>query len=857
MLAEGLLDSGVDYVADLSDADEELGDRALKLLVAWLSGDQLTGRADEAERRWYVAQQWRAQSGERLAVLNRFAALANLALPPDHDQRDVGFASGLLDEHLEWSRETGEADEAIRTIADLLTSDLVSGTRGEELLAEGEPLIEDADEEGGLQFMLAAEHFCRGQFIEARDAGHPEEAEAWALRAQEYSGASEDDSASDLSELASLASQYHMAEDYPRAADCYRQIVDQAGLDDGAEVQYFALIEGSLRLRLGEYPRAREVLTELLPYVEARYLTAVLDHEIADAEHDLIETVESLAVAEAAEDAWDEVLRTLDRSSGLRLRYRSALRDQADGQRVLKLERELDAATRGAVAAEDAGVSIRARLLEEYRRVRAQLPAGQMDSPALADVAAVLAADEALAVVTAAASSTLVVVVSRQDGDWSATGVAAPEWDWDQWMLLLAGQDQGGWLEALMDPHFSEPAGALAWTLEQVESGPVSWLRELLPPGTTRLTLVPHGVLNLIPWWAAPGLQDLDVVVGPSTSEVVRARRRQERGERRALMVGNPTLDLPTSGVACSSVAKRLADAGFEVAELAADEATEPGFLGALQGQTLLHFAGHGRVERRRTALELHPGAGWDGDPFAAWADSVTEWRATYVEDEDDDEEAGDDDSAAPTERWADVDRVGRLYERHGADGSLARFLEHPSGTLAATYAGDRLVRVSELWSASDILIGDEISSCRLAVLCACQSGAGAGRGDETPSLAAAFAIAGVDTVVGSLWQVEEPLAAIWVALLYEQLADAVARDATVDISRLVRDASARLRALDRGEAERRLFDLADETENPLVRLELEAYADGLEDPPFADAWRWAAFYAAGRPTVVFAGGDE
>jgi hypothetical protein len=848
-----VLDSGIKYVAELSDADEELGDRALQLLVAWLSGDQLTGRADEAERRWYVAQQWRAESGETLAVLNRFAALANLALPPDHDQRDVGFASELLNEHLEWSRKTGEADEAIRTIANLFTSDLVSGTRGEELLAEGEQLIGRADDQGRLQFMLAAEHFCRGQFIQARDADHAEEAEAWAVRVQGYSTASEDHSAADLSELASLASQYHMAEDYPRAADCYRRIIDQAGLDDGAEVQYFALIEGALRLRLGDYPRAREALTELLPYIEARYLTAVLDHEIADAEHDLVETVESLAVAQAAENDWDEVLRTLDRSSGLRLRYRSALRDQADGRRVLELERELDAATRGAVAATEAGVSIRARLLEEYRRVRAQLPAGRMESPALADVAGVLAADEALAVLTAAASRTLVVVFARENGDWSASGVAAPEWDWDQWMLLLAGGDQGGWLEALIDPHFSKPAGALAWTLEQVESGPVSWLRELLPPGITRLTLVPHGVLNLIPWWAAPGIQDLDVVVGPSTSEVVRARRREERGERRALMVGNPTLDLPTSGVACSSVARRLADAGFEVAELAADEATEPSFLGALQGQTLLHFAGHGRVERHRTALELHPGTDWDGDPFAAWGGSVTEWRTTHDADEDED----DDEGVAPSERWADIEDVGRLYERYGADGSLARFLEHRSGTLAATYAGDRLVRLSELWSASDILIGDEMRSCRLAVLCACQSGAGAGRGDETPSLAAAFAIAGVDTVVGSLWQVEEPLAAIWVTLLYEQLADAVARDATVDISRLIRDASARLRALDRDEAERRLFELSDETENPLVRLELEAYADGLDDPPFADAWRWAAFYAAGRPTVVFAGGDE
>jgi CHAT domain-containing protein len=164
-------------------------------------------------------------------------------------------------------------------------------------------------------------------------------------------------------------------------------------------------------------------------------------------------------------------------------------------------------------------------------------------------------------------------------------------------------------------------------------------------------------------------------------------------------------------------------------------------------------------------------------------------------------------------------------------------------------------VRTSELWSASDILVGDALRSCRLAVLCACESGAGAGRGDETPGLAAALSLAGVDTVVGSLWRVEEPLAALWVDLFYEHLTEEVrAGRRALRIPQLVGAVAERLRGMARHEAQARLFALADSTDDPFVRLGLEAYAERLGDPPFADAWRWAAFYAAGGPTVELAG---
>ena len=842
-----MLEGGIEFVSELGGADEDLADEALQLLVAWLTGDRLTDRADEAERRWLAARTWRARQGGDLPVLDRFAAMANLALPPGHDERDRGFAARLLEEHLAARLGEGDLEEAIRTLATLLDDDVVPPERGDVLLEEGEALVEQADEPGREIFRLAAENYCRARFLDARDAGRDQEAERWMARAGEYAGLSdEEESPPDLSQLASLAAQLHMAGDEEGAADSYRQIVDAVGLEDDPAVQHFALKEGELRVSLGEYPRAVEALSALLPHAEARYLTTVLEDEIADAEQRLVATVDSLAVAQAALGRWGDAIRTLDRVSGLRLRYRAGLREHGEAETIVALERELDAATRGGVAEEGAEIPLRARLLEEYRRLRSAFPAALLESPTVADVARVLEPDEAVLILEPTGSCTLVAVVGPGDTAEPTAGFAADEWTWDDWMLAFAGEQGGGWVAALLDRDSeADPVTALAEMLASIDTGLAQEIREELPGGVRRLTVIPHGVLNIVPWWAVASFADLEVVVGASLSEVVRARAsRPAPAPPSALVVSNPTLDLPASGVASGVVARRLADSGLEVTVLPGAEAGESAFLERLADSGVLHFAGHGRVERRRSALELHPGEHAGEDPFPAWVAAVAEWRRPE----------GDDETIV-AERLADVEGLGRLYERETPGGLLERFLEHRDGTLAAVYDGERLVRLSELWSASDILVGDALSSCRLAVLCACESGAGAGRGDETPGLAAALSLAGVDTVVGSLWRVEEPFAALWVDLFYESFAEALrAGRRSLRIPGLVAQVAGRVRSMEPSDARTRLFALADATDDPFVRLELEAYAERLADPPFADAWRWGAFYVAGRPTLELAG---
>jgi CHAT domain-containing protein len=75
-----------------------------------------------------------------------------------------------------------------------------------------------------------------------------------------------------------------------------------------------------------------------------------------------------------------------------------------------------------------------------------------------------------------------------------------------------------------------------------------------------------------------------------------------------------------------------------------------------------------------------------------------------------------------------------------------------------------------------------------------------------------------------------------------------------VDLAPLVRGAGDRVRAMERAEAARRLFALAERASDPIASFLLEADAARLGDPPFAEPYHWAAFHVTGEPIVRFAG---
>jgi hypothetical protein len=164
----------------------------------------------------------------------------------------------------------------------------------------------------------------------------------------------------------------------------------------------------TLRLQIGDYEGVRRRLSPLLPIFTDRYLTAVTQLDIADAGFAFGRAATLLASAHAHLGEPATAVRVVDGAKSLRLRYRAALGRHPARNEVVALERAILATGRAgevagvapvtdpSVAGLDAGLPLRTRLLERYRRLRPELSQRLLASPSLQEVAGVLEGDEAV-----------------------------------------------------------------------------------------------------------------------------------------------------------------------------------------------------------------------------------------------------------------------------------------------------------------------------------------------------------------------------------------------------------------------------------------------------------------------------
>ena len=835
-LREAVVVHGLGAWEAFSDVDDDLAREALGLLEAWFSGARLTDRADEPDRRLRAAEQARAERGESVPEFDRWYAEAVLALPPGHERRDVAGAVAVLEAHLTAVRMRDDSSEAVLTIAALLDTDDGS----EDLLDEGLDRLDEADDDAVDAFQLAGESYASRRHLAARDAGDESEAERWQERKAAFLSEGED-----LSSLASQAAMFDSQDRWAEAAELYGRVV--AGSDLARDVvQPLAIREGELRLLTGDLARAIEVLEAVAPHAQARYLTAVRDEDRAEARDYLGQCCDLLAACRARADDWSGALEALDRPRGLLSRYLHALRLTREGRDLLALQRQIDAATRGVGVQQggaDEGLPEQVELLERYRRVRPQLDPQLLTSPDLADVGAALEPHELVLSIGVHHTGSLLIGVAPGDVDEPSGRLLREDLDVNGWLEILAAGG-GDWVVAPAGQTGSETEPGLEASIHETDAAVGSWLRDLLDRhGATRLTVVPEGMLHLIPWSALPSLEGVDVVMAAGLSEVLAGRAEVPPVLPDTLVVANPTLDLHVSAAACRAAAASLPD-GFRVTELREEAATEPKVVTALAEHGVLLFAGHGRADIGQSGMELHPHLALDqpGDPFPRWASAVSGWTEMTPQDDD----------PLWVERRADVPEVGRLVEREWVGTSrVDRRLEHPGGTVVGTYAGDRLLRLCELWSATDMMLADALETCRLAVLVACSSAAGVGRVEESPTVPISLQLAGVDTVVGTRWEVAEGYAALWILGFLELLGGQ--GGGRLDVPAAVRRTSERLSALGLAEAQALLLGLADRTDDPFAAMELEAYAHHLAgDAPFASLVHAQAFYVTGRPVLEF-----
>jgi hypothetical protein len=834
-----------------------LARQAANLLNAWLTGERITSRADEGERRVLVTRQLAAAApGD--TVLARLAVDALLRLPAGHEQRDLGLARDTL------LRQVVGAQGPDGDVNDMLVAAFYLLHHG--LLAPGESaeLIEQALEAASSpraapsavrDLIRAAHDYCIVRAGEELLVSGSEFA-AWMAQAEKVlARASADHVELGRSLAAMRARQFDVADDAQLAADAYKEFIDTSPDADAGQVLWQILSEATLRLQTGQYQRVLERLTPLLPGLMDHYLTTVTDADIADAGFAHGRAVALVTSALIRLGRAEDATCFVDTGKSLRLRYRAALRQHPAYAEILELERAILALSRGDAAASadirlgagtdtEPGLAPRTRLLEQYRRVRPDLGEHVGRSRSIAEIAAALDPQESVIILAGLGDMTTISLITSP-AKLQVMALTSLPWSyWDDLLgengwsgFLAAGQGQGG--PAALRRVINRADNVLGQRI-------VELLREAGAEAGSKVAIIPHRWLHLIPYWALPSLADVPVSIFSSADEFVTSRTREVTNSGRyCLVVANPTRDLMCSPSETESALRLRLPASTVLTSEEPCRATADAIARSLADSALFHFSGHAYSDHGNPdncALLVSPSVDPAVDPFPEWVSAAAGWHA-----------------AADGWRTADVPGAGRLSERKNLPaGRLERRLERGSApTIYALYAGGGLQRFGELWSVSDILALGQTMPCRLSFLSACESGIAGGSSayiDEYGGLPAALRLGGSGSVVCSMWDVDEGFTAIYVDRFYRELL-AGHRDPVA----ILRQVSRWFREARKPEVLQALDDLADTVRgrSPRAAIMLEAYRGTIArrsaEVPYTDAWEWASFYAIGGGMVDLA----
>ena len=759
------------------------------------------------------------------------------------------------------------------------------------LVSEGMDLLARDPADGPVRrFRVAAAGNLAGRAIHARDRDDGAAQQALVARATGLLAPLVDGPEGPLvrSALAIAAQLHELSEDPARALQMYLGALEDTAPDDVPE----PVLVGVLRTGVltGRHDVVLRYAQQGLEASVRRYATEP-DPGVAQAlQVQLDRDLENVARSCAATGDLGLLLTALELTSSARLRYRMTIRQGPAGRRIRRLESDLWNAERGL---EDGGgirrlpregravtsLSALSRLREAHR-LEADRHRAELVTPSRDEVRAWLRPDEGAAVLAAGSWGTAVLLLTRPRGEERRGEERRGEQEPDPgevlttprnaWLDALGPEPTPGWAFALGLPwDYDGLEGAdrraaleraLAAADEEVAPRLATWASGL---GLQRIWVIAHGLLGLIPWWAAPSLRRLDIRPAPTLSMLPRARGAARLGGP-ALVVGNATDDLPAAEAEAAAVGARLRERGVEVTALAGAGSTQDVVTLATGRARILHFSGHATSEltdSTRSALHLHPDPRWSGpglgDELIALAEAAGLVRRGDGGDGADGADGADEDGGEAEVQITGPDgarRTAVLTEEPHTGGIRLRRLEYSqTGTLFTAFADGRLVRSAELWSAGDMAVSGALRGLRLAVLSACQSGGGALAfgSDELGGLPAAMLLAGVRSIVCTAWTVDDVLGAVTSDLLWELLC--AQGDRTVDLYAVVNQVRATLAAMPADEARRRITHLRSAAPPGRARFRLEAAAAGLgSDPPYARPYEWAPLYVVGEPLLTW-----
>ncbi|MCX4821062.1 CHAT domain-containing protein [Streptomyces sp. NBC_01142] len=612
---------------------------AQDLLIRWFAGERLTARADEAERRARAVDAW-GGTGHDDPLALRLGALALLRLPPE-SERDLESARRRLLTSLELGRRADDRNEQLAAAYYLLKYELLSPEQSVALMDEAcASLTGDERPSAVRDFLESAHTYClmrAGEALMARDA---DSHTSWMERAAGLLGIALGEyerTELDTRTAGMVARHLDIAGDARRAAEIYGRLIDRAADPQSRTTQVLDLSHATHLGHLGEHESVRRRMAQFLPSIRDRYLTAVTEHDVAQAAFSFNRASALLAVAHVHCGEPEAALRVLEDSKSMRRRYRSELSRLPSHEELLALEQDILAATRAheisqamadspPPAVPGRPISLRAQLLERYRLMRPDLTGEALRSPSSEEIAAALGPDEAAVILGVGDSATLVFYITR-DNDRSRPAlrlVCLPEWPWDRWQELL--EISGGWVDALsgrLDSSASQ--AALRAVVPAVEAAIGRLVRDkIMRSGTRRLVVIPHRWLHFVPFRALPSLLDTPMSIYPSAREFVQSRARLSPPAMKTdLVVCDPTGDLPCSASEAGSV-KNHHPPDCRSTVLVGPEATSSNVAEHLAQAGAFHFSGHGHADPQdpaRSALLVAPSPEdvRAGDPLIGW----------------------------------------------------------------------------------------------------------------------------------------------------------------------------------------------------------------------------------------------
>ncbi len=829
---------------------ELLAETMLNTILDWPNRVRLSDRTVDADaRRVLLAIDFLDNFGPEFIG---WASDILLSLPQGHPLRNDNRLQKELLKYANKILKAGHLDEFVHEAGKMLLTGLVEKTEAVTIV---EQLIKLADKQGTDDLKLEQRTRDRALSIAA----------AWHLLQAIENRQSDPESAARHREASSAL----MSEGYSPSKVIQAFNLDEIGhRREAAELlaslpynEVIGEIEGQMRVDLGDYERAIALLEDVVPIYEERYLNALRSETIHAAGLKYSENAINLSFAYAFKGRWGDALTTLDRTRSLRARHKMKLRQRSSDTELLKLEAMMAAAIRGVPDLETVEfdnendpvghrLSSLERAIERYRNKRPDLQFAVLPTPTISDIGATLARDEAIVSLGLGTKGLMIIILLFGDS-LRPSGTFLPEdYPNELFSVMFAYWDMiCGWEHELHPIHFKkvpiDPEKSLEEFLKIVDTEFGTKITKfLLSHDISRVTIVPHRMLHVIPFWALPSFEGLDTRVAPSLAQWYQARERIAVLSKQVTSVGNPTLDLPLAAAEAESIKVLLATRGCATNVLLGTDAHESAIRNSAQKSTLLHFAGHGKArstEPLLSALLTHPDQKWGwptkGDPLASLASSVSEWKRT-----------------PEGSRYTDLDN-GRLIEEINNKGELTqRRLEHASkGTLWGQYYGGELLQVAELWTTSDILIEETLTNCSVAYLSACESGHAAFRNDidEDVSLPSALQMAGVETVVCTLWPVSEKAAFLFAILFYRYLS--VQPNGEIDLCAIIADCRRSLASLHKDDATTILCETATQVGGRVIQAHLNYLMEDINhgtDYPFAHPWNWAAFFTQGAERV-------